>query len=529
VIEINPEKFKMTPYPYQWAGIKHISVPKEWFCEECRVTHRTDHAALLDEMGAGKTMQTINACCVEFENGIIDTVFIVTPASVRGVWDDPVTGEIKKFSWVQNHVQRLDQRRPTVSYSPTRLNWVVVSYDFLRSRLDEIKKQLKGRKIHLVLDESSFVKSNKAKRTKSILEIKDIFVKRTILNGTPVANTMMDYWAQFAILAPEAIYNWSYYKMRAIIAIMGGFERKEITGYQGLIKNEQGEYEIVPDSPLGRLLKHMQPWIMRREKKDVLSYLPAKTYNIIPVELSKEAWKIYKQMKDYMVAYLEEDTSTALNGAVKAMRLSQITSGFLGGFEVDLSGAEEEGLENMIFGNVVEPTEVTQVAKEIDDAKLKAFFEFLETGPELPIVVWCRFRPELKRMVAALRQKGYRVGAIYGGQSDVERQGVINGFQSGELDFVIGQQRAGGLGLTLTKAKVMCYISNTFSLIDRQQSEDRIHRPGQTGDKTLYYDFIAVGPEGQRTIDHLILKALRDKKNMLEWSTRDWKTGLTEI
>jgi SNF2 family DNA or RNA helicase len=83
------------------------------------------------------------------------------------------------------------------------------------------------------------------------------------------------------------------------------------------------------------------------------------------------------------------------------------------------------------------------------------------------------------------------------------------------------------MGLNLTAAHTVMYLSNDYSLKTRLQSEDRVHRPGQTN-VVSYYDVVATGPDGQKTIDHHIIKALREKNDIATWTTSAWLAALRE-
>ena len=74
---------------------------------------------------------------------------------------------------------------------------------------------------------------------------------------------------------------------------------------------------------------------------------------------------------------------------------------------------------------------------------------------------------------------------------------------------------------------IAIYLSNGPRLIERTQSWGRIDRPGATSPMTLV-DVIATGPKGQKTIDHSILKALRGKQDMANWSVNEWRRILAE-
>lgn len=484
---MNVDKYRFPPFKHQIVGIQHIL--------------HNSHAALFDEMGVGKTYQVINAACELFNLEELDVVIIVAPASVRGVWDDPDTGEIKKFCWVPSWVARYDASWPKkCPPKPTErtLVFITVSYAYLRGpdRVAMLTKMIRGRRAMLVLDESSYVKSRKAQQTKAAKKLREACCRSVILNGTPIANNVMDLWAQFHILNPDYIDNMNYFQFRYRYAVMGGYMQKQIVG----VRKEEVE----------KLKAQLAPFIVRREKKDCLD-LPEKLYTSREVEMSTKAWGMYQQMRDDMVAWFEKNPTIASHGAVKVMRLSQLTSGILGGFDTWEDDVPEEGFNPV----------------RVDANKLDAFLEFFEEIDGAQLIVWSRFRKEILDLSQELKIKGITCGVVLGGQNDKLRQETINSFQRGEIQTIIGHPAAGGLGLNLTRATIACYLSNDYSLIGRMQSEDRCHRPGQTKNVT-YVDFVSVGPQGQKTIDHAVLKALRQKKDMLSYTANDWKKVLTD-
>jgi hypothetical protein len=59
------------------------------------------------------------------------------------------------------------------------------------------------------------------------------------------------------------------------------------------------------------------------------------------------------------------------------------------------------------------------------------------------------------------------------------------------------------------------------------QSQDRTHRPGQTKPVSYYYQ-LATGPHGQKTIDHIVYKALVNNQNLAEFTAKAWDRALRE-
>tara|TARA_R100001086_G_scaffold247045_1_gene180395 strand:- start:2382 stop:2936 length:555 start_codon:yes stop_codon:yes gene_type:complete len=146
---------------------------------------------------------------------------------------------------------------------------------------------------------------------------------------------------------------------------------------------------------------------------------------------------------------------------------------------------------------------------EIKDNRLDELMTCLEEV-EGKVIIWSRFRYDVKRITAALLQKYGPSSAVsyFGDTTDEERTAAIEHFQNGNARFFIGNPQTGGYGITLTAAQTVVYFANSFDLAVRMQSEDRAHRIGQTNHVT-YIDLIATG-----TIDDRIVKALRNKMDI---------------
>ena len=130
------------------------------------------------------------------------------------------------------------------------------------------------------------------------------------------------------------------------------------------------------------------------------------------------------------------------------------------------------------------------------------------------MIVWCRFVEEIVMVTEALQEKYGKSGVvqIYGEITEEQRDhNVQDLFQQGKARFLVGNAATGGVGLNMTRAETVVYFSNSFSFTDREQSEDRAHRIGQTKSVT-YIDLIAEG-----TVDSVVVQALREKKDVSEF------------
>jgi SNF2 family DNA or RNA helicase len=484
IIEPYLDQFKTKPYKHQVEGVKYL-LNHEYF-------------GLLDEMGVGKSAQVVNAACILREEIKIDAVVVVSPAAVRSVWINPDFGEIKKHSWVPSRVIEFhNPLRVIWQDKDARIEWCITNYEYIRSEKhrERLKTLLHGRRFMLILDESIFAKNRAAAQTKACMDLGRLAARRVILNGTPIGNNPLDLWSQINFLSSKILPYKNFLHFRADYCIFGGWHNKAVVSWKNLDK----------------LQNYIAPHVIRREKKDCLD-LPEKIYTTCEVALTESTWKIYKEMRDENVVWLNENPSMAAQAGVRIMRLSQVTSGFLGGFKDDLES---------------EP-QCAEIGREKLELLRTWVKERLEENPGVKIICWCRFRPELERVAEDLKDllPTYR---LYG-QGKKERTETINRFSdvsNPEPALCAGQIAAGGFGLNLVAADHVVYLSNSFSLMHRLQSEDRVHRPGQTH-HVLYLDVLATGPKGQRTIDHHVVKALREKNDLASWTVNAWKAALEE-
>ena len=471
----------------------------------------------------GKTKQVIDAACFLFEHGVIDRVIVLTPASVRGVWFHKELGELAKHLWesIPATITEYHAKSRAWAWGPEsqrRLQWTVTNYDFIRNsvRLRELEKGC-GPRTLLVLDESSAVKNHRAKQSRAALTLRMKCGRVVLLNGTPIANSPMDMYAQGQIMDRRILQCKTFTEFRARYA---NFTTKH------------GFPQILGFINLDDLQRRFAPYVLRRLKEQCLD-LPPKLPSVpIIARLTPATWEVYKAMRDDLCVWLENNAvSTAAFTVTKVMRLAQICSGFLGGVEEAVP--EDPELE---FAGPPPPVEaIKEVGREKLDAILEWYASAREGDPDLKLLMWSRFVPEVLRLQHELKPPS-RTGLIIGlnrikGYGKTQRAEAIELLDprtapAGAVT-VFGTSQTGRTGLNLTAAHTVVYVSNDFSLFTRQQSEDRVHRPGQTH-SVSYYDVIAEGPNGQKTIDHLIQAALRKKEDVANWTTSGWIAQLQQ-
>lgn len=100
---------------------------------------------------------------------------------------------------------------------------------------------------------------------------------------------------------------------------------------------------------------------------------------------------------------------------------------------------------------------------------------------------------------------------IVGGQTPRTRQENINSFQHGTNQIIICSLLASSVGLTLTASRCAVYIEYPWSPSLLAQSQDRIHRLGQTRDVFIYYLY------AKDSIDEYRLNTNNFKKAVIDY------------
>lgn len=529
---------------------------------------------LADDMGGMKTAQAIISAQFLHDLGEIDRVVVIAPAAVRPkVWFDEDLGQLKEqvFEDKRNRVSEFHSKIRSWVRGPKtapELKWIVTNYEFLRSE-ENLAALIPycTLKTMLVLDESSSVRGYSSAQTDAIMRLRWQTNARKrpmlghprcgrvlMLNGTPVAESPLDLFAQGNILHPNILE----------CAYVTHFKAKYAVQSQVMKQGKPLVYHNTPvlsvsgwsDEGIKDLQQRFAPYVLRREAKD-LGIDFALPPVCLEVRLKSETWNHYRNMRDQMVAWLESGVATASTAAVKSMRLSQITSGFLGG--VSDAGIDEApvALDDDFFASLFgeihseptpqalqhrppQPQPVQEVGREKLDFALAWHQELLLRYPDLKLLTWCRFVPELRRYLreAHAAMPALEIGAACGSKAmdgalsqKAEREHALRLLHPKTAPkgavLVGATQGTGAIGLNFTACRTVLDMSFDFSPWKKRQGDARVNRPGQTGPVSFFY-LVAVGPKGQKTIDHHVILHRLGKMNINDLTTSAWVKLLRE-
>jgi SNF2 family DNA or RNA helicase len=355
---------------------------------------------------------------------------------------------------------------------------LVVNYEAIRSQKtrDYIFRFIHDRPAWITFDESIQLKTNNSLQTVAAIGMAPAFRFRRILTGKPITQGPHDLWGQMRAIGQ--LNGKNYYAFKTAFCRMGGFKMKQVIGAQ----NE----EI--------LAGLISPHVFRATKTDWTD-LPPKLYSQREYELPANMRRMYKQMEDDFVLWLENGDDVSVDAAItKYIKLAQISSGFI--------IREDGGVEDL-----VDP---------LTNPRVRLLKEIIEEEVVGKVVVAYHHRHTLSILREVLRK--YEPAIIQGGMREEEIRAEKDKFNDRpECRVMLAQIKASKYGHTLlggpepdNRCSTMIFFENTYSLDDRSQVEDRIHRHGQTSNCVLYIDMFGT------SLDYKVNRALQRKESIFQ-------------
>lgn len=454
------------------------------------------------EQGTGKTAVAINDAARRWGVGELDGVLVLAPNGVHANWTlreipthMPDWVQLASAAWYSSPNKKEQQALEELFRSGRVMRVLTMNWEALITKdgWDMAKRfAMSCARLMVVADESQRVKNPKAQRTKVLMKLVPFSSVRCIMSGTAIVQSPWDAFSQFGFLHPYILETQSYTAFRAEYAEL-------LPPGHGLLRHiverTGGRFQpqIVARNPDGtprwrnleKLEKLIAPHSYRKLKIECLD-LPEKVYTQRYFRMTAKQARMYKLLRDELRLKLADGTIAPVERIAAITKLSQVVSGYF----------------------LVPGTDRTERIMQLNDnPKLLMLLDEIEEC-EGSIIIWARFHVEIADIMKVLAEADISAVEYHGGIAQRARQDAIDKFQSGAVRVFVGQQAAGGTGITLTAASNVIYYSNTWSLEDRLQSEDRAHRIGQRN-TVRYVDLLA-----QNSIDDNVLRSLRAKTDL---------------
>ena len=396
---------------------------------------------LADDMGLGKTIQIISILldCKKNENEN-KTSIVVSPSSLTLNWKN----EVEKFAPELNVkvIRGSTSERESLIENIEKYNLVITSYDLLKRDIDIYKK--KNCKFRFIIaDEAQYLKNNNTKNAKSIKQLNAD--TRFALTGTPIENSLAELWSIFDFIMPG--YLFSYREFR--------------TTYEMQIVKDEDKNAIE------KLKMLIEPFILRRIKKEVLTELPEKTITVLNNEMEEEQRNIYLSYLVQAKQELEDEIN--VNGYEKSQikilaaltRLRQICC--------------HPGL---FIENYKDKS-----------SKLEQCMEIIEDGITAghKILLFSSYTSMFEIIGKELEKRGIKYFKLTGSTKVDERIELVDEFnQNKEIGVFLISLKAGGTGLNLTGADVVIHYDPWWNISAENQATDRAYRIGQKNNVQVY-------------------------------------------
>lgn len=457
--------FIKSPWKHQREGVERALATRDF--------------AFFFEQGTGKSKTTIDTLRNIFarEKRVLRTL-ILCPVVVCENWRREFYAQSKIGHLIHvlhgPQTKRIEQFKQKSATNPPTI--FVTNYESLQMT-ELIQLMLKWKIEILVCDESQKLKSHDSKRAKMAATISATTAHNFILSGTPILNTPMDVFQQFKIMDRGVTFGKNFWQFRAQYFIDENAGMPSQRHFPDWQLREGMEKELT---------EKIYAKAMRVLKSECLD-LPDLVRVEIPVQLSKEQKRVYEEIKNDFVTFIEDDACTVQLAIVKALRLQQIVSGY-----IKTDTGDEISLK--------------------DNPRLTALEGLLEDIPEPEkVIIWANFKENYRQIAGLLEKMKIGFTELHGGVSGKDRQKNIDAFQRDDkVRAIIANQGAGGVGVNLTAAAYSIFYSRNFSLEADLQAEARNHRGGsEIHQKITRYDIVANG-----TIDEIVMEALRDKQDL---------------
>lgn len=468
----NPPQLQGTLREYQKRGVSWLQYLERLGLNGC----------LADDMGLGKSIQVIAQLVTEKESTEkVSPTLLIAPTSVVGNWQK----EIEKFA---PHLQTLvhhgsNRIKDEKEFINTIAKYDVLITSFTLARKDEkLLKSVVWQRI--VLDEAQNIKNPKSEQTKAILKLPANY--RLALTGTPVENRLLDLWSIFNFLNP-------------------GYLGKEAQFRKSFEIPIQKENDKVKSTTLKKLV---EPFILRRVKTDkqVIKDLPDKVEHKQYCNLTKEQASLYEVVVKDVERQLEEAEGIQRKGLILStlMKLKQVCN-HPAQFLQDSSEFVPERSHKL--------ERLAEMIEEVnaEGESLLIFTQFTEIGSNLE-----RY---LKQTLH------YNTYYLHGGTSRPKREKMIAEFQDPETEpsvFILSL-KAGGVGITLTKANHVFHFDRWWNPAVEDQSTDRAFRIGQKKN-VFVHKFVTLG-----TLEERIDQMIEDKKRLSSAIIGTDESWLTEL
>ena len=396
---------------------------------------------LADDMGLGKTVQMLSiiAGYVE-ENKERRASIVICPSSLTLNWQNEAEKFTNKLKTLVIRGTALERKKQISKANEYDL--IITSYDSLKRDI-EVYQENKYKFRFAIADEAQYLKNSNTQNAKAVKEI--IADTRYALTGTPIENSLAELWSIFDYIMPGYLFRYKKFK----------------TEYETPIVKDNDE------KAMKKLKMLIEPFILRRTKKQVLTELPEKTITVLNNQMKEEQEKIYL---NYLVQAKQEVAETIKIRGFEKSHMQVLAS---------LTRLRQICCHPSLF------------IKDFNEgsSKLEQCIEIVKDATEAghKILLFSGYTSMFELIEKELNENGITYFKLTGSTKVDERIRMVDEFnENKDIKVFLISLKAGGTGLNLTGADMVIHYDPWWNASAENQATDRAYRIGQKNNVQVY-------------------------------------------
>ena len=398
---------------------------------------------LADDMGLGKTIQMLSIIAGYVEENLDSekrASIVICPSSLTLNWQNEsqkFTNELKTLVIRGNAQERKNQIEKIGEY-----DLVITSYDLLKRDIETYKEN-KYQFRFAITDEAQYLKNSNTQNAKAVKEI--LADTKYALTGTPIENSLAELWSIFDYIMPGYLFGYKKFK----------------TEYEMPIVKENNQ------NAMKKLKMLIEPFVLRRTKKEVLTELPEKTITVLNNQMKDEQEKIYLNY----LAQAQKDLAETIN---------------LRGFEK--SHIQVLAALTRLRQICCHPSLFIKDYQE-GSSKLEQCIEIVKEATEAghKILLFSGYTSMFELIQKELEKNDITYFKLTGSTKVDERIRMVDEFnENKDIKVFLISLKAGGTGLNLTGADMVIHYDPWWNASAENQATDRAYRIGQKNNVQVY-------------------------------------------
>ena len=397
---------------------------------------------LADDMGLGKTIQMLSiiAGYVEENKENRRASIVICPSSLTLNWQNEsqkFTNKLKTMVIRGNAQERKEQIKNIGKY-----DLVITSYDLLKRDVEAYKENKYAFRF-AITDEAQYLKNSNTQNAKAVKEI--VADTRYALTGTPIENSLAELWSIFDYIMPGYLFGYKKFKTEFEVPIVKEESQKAMKKLRMLI----------------------EPFVLRRTKKEVLTELPEKTITVLNNQMKDEQEKIYLNY----LTQAKQDIAETIN--IKGFERSHIQ------VLAALTRLRQICCHPSLF------------IKDYKDgsSKLEQCIEIIKDATESghKILLFSGYTSMFELIEKELKENDIAYFKLTGATKVDDRIKMVDEFnENKDIKVFLISLKAGGTGLNLTGADMVIHYDPWWNASAENQATDRVYRIGQKNNVQVY-------------------------------------------